>query len=500
MKRIEITKTMIGLILLVILNIIIKGLFISNNSIGGDEPFSIYHAQMDIISIIDQLSSGNNPPLYEIILHFWIRVFGISEIAVRFPSLLFSSITVIFIYKIGDEFLSKKIAIFSSLLFIFSNYQVIYAHEARVYTLFALLTSISMFYFLKAFTIRQPKRKLIYLITANILLIYSHYFGFFVIFIQVFVFLINKELRNNYWKQMLLMLGIITLFYLPNINVVISRFFDSSSNGTWVKPPKGIYSIIDILRAFNNEEYGSQTIFGSKPILTGFLLLLVLFGSIKFFYQGLRIKNNFKKQYLIFSFAIPFVIMFLLSYKVPMFLDRYLIFTTIGYYFLIAILFDFLFKKPLIQNIMGSLFLIGMVWTTNPNISNKRNVKETVAKIKELENSNTLILLSPDHFILNFAYYYDIEIFKHVYPDDLYKKMSDDFSHKNIYGINHINQVNYRKWENVVYLDAAADFSYPNNNIKGTLDKEYTLMNKTNIYEIFVIYEYVLNKSEKMNP
>lgn len=241
------TRNLLISISIIVLNLIVKGIFLSSNSIGGDEPFSIYHAQMDIISIIKLLSAGNNPPLYEILLHFWIKLFGISEFSVRLPSLIFSCITVFYIFKIGVNFFNIKVAISSSLLFIFSNYQILFAHEARVYALFGMLTAISMFFYLELIAKDKPKFKpLILLLLANIVLIYSHYLGFFVLLIQFLCIVLYKELRTKFWKQLLILLGIIALFYLPNINVLIARFLDSSSNGTWVKSPNGFDDIYNM--------------------------------------------------------------------------------------------------------------------------------------------------------------------------------------------------------------------------------------------------------------
>ena len=52
-----------------------------------------------------------------------------------------------FIYKIGRNHFNKSVGIIAGLLFILSNYQVLLAHESRVYALVGMLTAISMFHF-----------------------------------------------------------------------------------------------------------------------------------------------------------------------------------------------------------------------------------------------------------------------------------------------------------------------------------------------------------------
>ncbi len=55
--------------LLVLLNFVLNRGSLTANSIALDEPFSIYVAQFEVSKIIAYLSTGNNPPLFEIILH-----------------------------------------------------------------------------------------------------------------------------------------------------------------------------------------------------------------------------------------------------------------------------------------------------------------------------------------------------------------------------------------------------------------------------------------------
>jgi mannosyltransferase len=504
---------------LISINFVIKGIFLSSNSLAGDEPFSVYHAQMDISSIISLLSTGNNPPFYEILLHFWIKIFGISEFSVRFPSLLFSSITVLYIYKFCIRHLNKRIAVYASIVFIFSNYHILLAHEARVYALLGMLSMISMYYFMNKINshnsnspvyktnsfINSTTINLIILVIVNTLLIYSHYFGFFILITQLFFIVIDKKLLIMYWKQMLILFTLLVLLYSPNILVFINRFINSSTQGTWVEKPNGIYTIIDMLRLFTNNPYG-ETSFNVttnnlilkallKAPVTMFSLAVIGISIVKIVYNKKLCYILQAHQLVLLWFCFIFIFMFGISYMIPMFLDRYLMPSAIAFSILLGISADYITGKPKCKYVVPVIICLLFVLTVKPDITNKRDVKDTIAKIKELKTSNTIIYFCPDWFDLNFAYYYNINYFK-AYDDKNIKNKIHHYLHlENIFPISSYNQIdpNLSKYaDKIIYLDAAANFSYPENKIKNELDACYRMVNKYEFYEIFILYEYKL--------
>ncbi len=485
-------------VLLVMLNFIVKGVFISNNSVAGDEPFSIYIAQLDIVSIIKQLSIGNNPPLYEILLHFWVKYFGVSGLSVRMPSLFFNCVTLFFLYKIGNEFYNKRIAVYVSLIFIFSNYQIIFAHEARVYALLGMLASISMFYYLKLIIGNNSNKwNYILLLLMNILLIYSHYFGFFVLFVQSLHFISSKQLRQKYFKNYLLSIVIIVLFYLPNILVLFYRFIDSSVNGTWIESPNGVESIYNMLWCFSN-----------APVVTVIVIVVLISALIKSIRRHKIVDSKFLvNKLIIIWFVFVFFFMFFISYWVPMFFDRYLMIASISFCLLVAIASDYLIEKSFVRYIIPSIVCLLFIITTKPNITNKRNIREAIEKIKQISaKEKVIIYFSPSFYDLNFIYYYDMNIFKKVdekYIKNNFINNNDNknikgniykyFHEQNIFPIDHVDQIDQNLLKNthkVIYLDAGADFSFPNNGILNGLENKLKLQNKFEFYEIFKIYEF----------
>lgn len=475
---------------LVLTNFVIKGLFLAGNSLGGDEPFSVYVAQMDATSILKYLSEGNNPPLYELLLHFWIKIFGISEFAVRFPSLLFSCVTVWFIYKIGVTYLNKRIALYAGILFIFSNYHILFAHEARVYALLGMLTVISMYIFMgilrdsahgdkdENISSKSIATKFLLLALVNTVIIYSHYFGFFVLIVQVIYLIMHYSVLLKYWKQVLLYAGILVVLYLPNIIIVFNRFV-ASSEGTWLSPPNGIASIYNMLWAFSN-----------APVVTVCVLLVIVGALVRYFTVFRKDHKNPNNPFIVFWFAFIFFFMFGISFSIPMFLDRYLMPAAIAFIFLIAMSADYVIKRPRWRILVPALICILFIASHKPNLTNKRNVKEAVETVSRLRDSETLVIVCPSSATLEFAYYYNRNYFREYNTTDLYANAVRHLSKENIAVIDNINEVNLENRSKVIYLDAAADFSSPGNNIKAVLDKKFTLTNTYRVYEIYNIYKY----------
>lgn len=475
------------LILLFFLNIVLKLLYLRAEPISHDEPFTIYHAQFAIGDLIMYLKHYNNPPLFEMILHFWIRAFGISEAAVRCLPMLFSALSVIPVYLIGRDFFNTRVALVSALLFTCSTMQIWYAHDCRVYSLFLLLTSCSVYLFFTWLRANTASRLLIaLLILTNTLIVYAHYFGFFVWLIEglilVFYYRSNRKLLFGFGAVLFFSM----LLYIPHFVTLYERFSDSATHGTWLKAPAGIESLYNMIWSFSN-----------APLAAVLCLSLFAMSLLKFFaFTRRKISNPFV-AYLIIWFAVPFFFMFFLSYKIPMFLDRYLIFITPAFYLLVAISLCFLFPARKAY-LTGAIILVGVfMFSVSLNPSKKRAVREVVDLIQQRNDPETLVLICAPEFMTTFAYYYNINYFKQLDGNSEYGRLTGLLQKDHIYFINGIDPLiterigHYKKF---IYLDAGADFSIPGNHIKEDLVSAYPLQEEQFHPELFHTYFFHTGK------
>jgi len=335
-----------------------------------------------------------------------------------------------------------------------------------------------MYYYLSLVVAERPKKQhLVILLVVNVMIIYAHYFGFMVLFVQFLFVLINRELRIKYWKHLLLFTAVVVLFYLPNIPVIINRFLDSSVNGTWVSPPNGIKDIYSVLRKFSN-----------APVVASIVIIILVAAIIKYVVKEKIGNVKLSNKLMLMWFVFPLLFMFFISYWIPMFLDRYLVFISGGFYLSVAISSTYLISTRKFSVVIPIIICCLFIASVKPNISNKRNVKEVVEKVKALKKENSLVIY-PYNFALNFSYYYNLKLFKQLglHMED---KLRKGLMEQHVYGVTKMSEVAYNSWEHIIYLDAATNFLYPNNAILEHLNNDYKLVSHSKIYEVFNVYEY----------
>jgi mannosyltransferase len=472
-------KIFITSLLLFLLNFGIKIYGVTTCNVVLDETFNIFYAQMDLSSIFRMLANENHSVLHFIVLHFWIKMFGISAFSVRFLSVLFSSMTVVVIYLTGRKFFSYQTGIFASFIFTFSELHMYFSHEALVYPIFVFLTALSLYFFLQIG--KAPKKKSAYfgLLITNILLIYSYYFGFFVIATELVSLLFLTNLRSIY-KKLFLVFLLTAVSYLPNIIIFIQRFTVSVQHGTWVRKPE-ITELYGNLNRFLNSKYAMLVL-----LICMTVNLLFIVWKKQFRKKFIAFLKDNPSRIVIIWFVFPYLSMFVLSFWVPMFLDRYILFISVAFYLLNAMFLSKFTDTRVLKLFSFFAILAAMMWDFSLTPDNKRKVDEVVQTVKELKGKNPdmLLIISPEYSYLEFTYHYNIGYFKD------YRHTIPLLNRENIYPLRDLTQFDKSKLQNrkVVYLDCGSEFAFGKNPVLSELKADQQEDSTIYVYEIYTLH------------
>lgn len=189
-------------------------------SYWNDEADSVSIAEKDIVSLVAEMSERVNPPLYHIVLHFWVGVFGDTEMASRAFSVFVGVLSVALSFRIATTMFSPAIGLMTAYLVAISRFHISYSQEARAYALTMMLTLASMYLFLKY--LETPKHSiLVALVLSNMLLGYTHYFGLFLILIQTLHVLVHYRSCRKILAQWTLWHGFLLLLLAPMVPMVL---------------------------------------------------------------------------------------------------------------------------------------------------------------------------------------------------------------------------------------------------------------------------------------
>lgn len=320
LSKLKNKRTLLVLLLIVILGFILRLYHLGTSSLSAGEILTVLRARFSLNELVTTLKV--HPPLYfYIILRPWVQIFGDSEFAIRFPSLIFSVLSIIFIFKLAKELFNEKVGLISAFLLSIWPYSINYAQEARPYAIVWSLGILSFLFFLKFIKDNKIRSLSLYIITITIS-IYTEYLGFIFIILQNILFFsfFNNKKQSKRW--LLGQLAII-LLYLPWIKnflfiAILSKivpFYPKRTNyfgfliwlflcvtGHWEKP----ISLIEI-----------------------FLYCFLIISAVVWF-KNIKNKKNIldfsQSDCLLFSWmVVPIIILYLIEiYFTPILTTRYL--------------------------------------------------------------------------------------------------------------------------------------------------------------------------------
>jgi 4-amino-4-deoxy-L-arabinose transferase-like glycosyltransferase len=122
--------------------------------------------------------SESAPPLYYALAWLWTQVTGTGEAGLRSVSALAGVATVPVAFMLGAQLSGRRAGIVAAALVAVNPMLVWYSQEARAYALFALLTALSLLYFLRALD-GGRRRDFIAWGIASALALGTHYFAAF---------------------------------------------------------------------------------------------------------------------------------------------------------------------------------------------------------------------------------------------------------------------------------------------------------------------------------
>lgn len=449
---------------------------ISDIGLWHDEAFTVNTAIKSITGIVEVSQSDVNPPLYPVVVHYWIKCFGISEFSLRLLSAIAVALASAFLFRFCLRFLNWQAAIFTFMMF-FTNYVFFYyAQEARTYSLVLLFVVLSNYLFFLIMDETRMKKSIglaVLLGIVNICLFYFHFLSCFALIGQAILFplfavgMANTEMGNkiklktHFVRSYFLSWLVFFVLLLPFYKRFLSLVQEGGDMKMWLQKP-----VYDDLKRCIYEMFTTKEVYQLYVYSAVVIVVLLVFRKLR--------DDHFKLKILLFAIISGPGMLYLnymaASYS-PIFLLRYVLFTFIGFILVYCYLLSVLNIK-FEYKLVFFLILVGYSFTKVkiPKEINQ-DYKNAMKYLKSVKKENTLISTDLPEV---FSYYYDKDIFyitddrkkvealkaNHIYaqisltwPDSL------DFTHvKDIYYTQSFEY--YNDGNRVVFTKLSERFNY----------------------------------------
>lgn len=369
-------------------------IFYLTQSIWRDETFSIFFAQRSPMTFFHL---AFEPPLYYFFLHYWMKLFGTSEIAARSLSLLgFSLATIVVIYWAEKLFKKHWLSWYLPVFFFFNPMLLYYAFEIRAYGWYMFFAVLSMYAYIE-------RRWKLY-IFATTLGLYTHTYMITVPAVQLIHYLFTtrlqfsfKHIRHIQIDPMIRSVGIVGLLFAPWLYKVITELPNLKYSWYFPVDQKTILSGIgNIFLAYE----------GTPWYLWDFTAKVSLILTVAFIYSLTDRKSRSRNSFFVLMIFIPLIVIVGISFYKSLFVIRYVIPSTIAEIFACTFAIA-LIKNKTLQKIIAAaalLFVFGFnLWY--PDKYPKLDIRKTMTEVNSLMTKNDVVLADSAVIFFDTMYY-----------------------------------------------------------------------------------------------
>ena len=311
---------------------------ISNCPMWYDEGHSILVAVQQFPFGIDNFlftKDFQHTPFYFYFLHFWLKIFGTSEILLRFSSVIFGVATIPLTYIVAKKLYKndKIVGIISAILVAVSPLMIYYSIEVRMYMMVTFLAVLSMNYLLD-FDAKGDKKSLIKLLVTNTLIPYLLIGGIVfnigqAIAYTLYLFLAQKEETEKIRKYLTYRVYQLILL-VPYFIIAIYYAYQRSKFIMFHIPSFQFINFVGNVQNFFGAKVGMLFWTQYLPIMIDFLFFVSVVIPIVYFICALirAFKEKDAKLYMAFLMITIAYVIILIScmLKVIVLVPRYIIF------------------------------------------------------------------------------------------------------------------------------------------------------------------------------
>lgn len=356
-------------------------------SFWRDEAYSTLFSAQSIPFILK--NSALEPPLYYLMLHFWIKLVGQSEIAVRSFSLLGFVLSCIVMIHLSERLFKRHfLSWFLPIFYFFNPMLLYYAFEARAYSWYICFTTLSIYLY--------HEKRWKWFTLATLAGIYTHLYFLIIPFIQTLHYLIiNKRLKlTDKFAKSLIIIGVCSLPALLRI------FIERSNFGYAWYFPVDFHLIKSVLgNMFIGYEGTPWFIWPYTALLS---IILICFFVLA--WKNKKLKNDV----LLFTLLvfIPLISVVGVSFIKPLFVNRYVIPVTIGEILLLACALHAIPNKRIAYSLAGIMLtgvLLFNLWY--PPLHKKVDIRTTIHEINTVMLPTDVITVSDSLVYFESVYY-----------------------------------------------------------------------------------------------